>query len=95
MGLKEESKKNYSTRNSVASCEELQIGCLQRIADAVEAIVPRYQSLIDDAQYARKDAACVRAINQKLERRLAAMRGVVTKLKAGRHPRGGQRRATR
>ena len=79
--------RNYSRQdwhNAFAgnpSCEQISTGSLQRIADATEKMAQRHTELIDRANRLQRDydRACER--NARQERRIAALRGVITKMR--------------
>ncbi|TAN12337.1 MAG: hypothetical protein EPN37_15550 [Chitinophagaceae bacterium] len=76
--LKELSKKDL-TGSSV--CENIQLGCLQRIADACEKMVSNYQKMENDlADYKRKHADATETI-RNLIKSISSLRGQNTKLK--------------
>lgn len=81
-----ESRKNWhSGIGNQPSHEQLQIGCLQRIAAATEDMASDYRRLHRerDAYERLYRNACER--ERALERSNAALRGVITKMKRSRH----------
>lgn len=77
----EESKKNYGRDESAAfSHDDLQLGCLQRIAKATETISQSYNKLIEERDLYKKLYGDERACTERLLRRISAMKGVITRL---------------
>lgn len=82
MTLRTESKAEYSPRNQDgANSDELKVGCLQRIADATEAMAKYHVQIIKDRDMYERWYRDSQAGQRKLERQNAALRGVITKLK--------------
>lgn len=77
---KEESKKNWYTEMPVTN-EDLQTGCLQRIADATELMASNYLKLQADLESWKKWGKEKQAKLEAAERRIIALKGVITKLK--------------
>lgn len=61
--------------------ENIKIGCLQRIADATELMAKDRQKLIDDYEWMKKSRANYIDMYHTEQRRTAALKGVVRKLK--------------
>lgn len=61
--------------------ERVSLGCLQRIATATEAMAYNYRELIDDRNYHKRSHEDLASECAALERKNAALRGVITKLK--------------
>lgn len=61
--------------------DAISAGALQRIADATETMAKRYQELIDERD--RYKEMYHRALSRRIgrDRQIAALRGVITKLK--------------
>ena len=73
----------YNAQGSVV-WESLFLGCLQRIADATELMAKRHTELIDrSARFEREAKVAGDRVDALLNQR-AALRGVITKLKAKR-----------
>lgn len=80
--FRSESRKDWTTHDGAAlTLADLQLGCLQRIADAVELTAKRHQELIaanerlqGSVDYWRKEA-------DRLGRRIVSLKGQVTKAK--------------
>ncbi len=82
MNHREISRAQYNAADP-PSCAEINTGSLQRIADATEKMASSYDSLRNDRDmYCRWYKEGREAI-AKLERRNAALKGVITKLKGG------------
>lgn len=87
MSLKELSKKTFNQAGRTTH-EEIQTGCLQRIADANEKMAVCTEKLCADYDQLKKDYECMRNrrdywrdIAETKSRSLRATRGVVTRLK--------------
>ena len=79
--IKEESKKNFSVKGENANHQEIQSGCLQRIAESAEKSCLDREKLERDYRSMRERRDfCLRQA-ERLQRQLSATRGVVTKLK--------------
>lgn len=78
MTQREASKKHWNSNNTV---EDINSGCLQRIADATEAMAKNYVDLQNerDRLIARVEYRDERIT--KLENRIRGLKGVITKLK--------------
>jgi len=79
--LIEASKKPYSTSAYVASFEEIQTGCMQRVADATELMATDYRTLVRERDMYKKqhDEQCDRS--DRLWWSNNALRGVITRMK--------------
>ena len=67
------------------SLEEIQTGCLQRIAASLEKIAVPHAQMIEDNKNFRARIEYLRGIQAKQERQIAGLRGALTR--ARRHPR--------
>jgi hypothetical protein len=78
---REESRKDWYREEGLPTTDQLKLGCLQRIADATETMARRYSDLLyeRDDYKKRYEGACLH--NDASNRRIAALRGVITKLK--------------
>jgi hypothetical protein len=76
--MKEDSKKNWT---SGSTKEDIGLGCLQRIADATEAMAGPYLKAISDRdmyeRWYREGSVKI----QKRDRQIASLRGVITRMK--------------
>ncbi len=79
--LKQASKNNYSSRGEKATVEEINLASLQRIADAAEKMCLDREKLERDYQYMRKSRDAYRDQLERMARKYAAQKGIVTKLK--------------
>lgn len=80
--FKEESKRDFSPRPGEGpTIDQVQVGCLQRIADATERMATNFLELQRDVGMYKKWYNEEVARSQALSRKLNALRGVVTKLK--------------
>jgi len=78
MNQREASKQNW---NSGDTREDINSGSLQRIADATELMASNYQKLLTDAQSSKEAYHKSIERERKLERRIAALKGVITRIK--------------
>jgi hypothetical protein len=60
---------------------QIQLGCLQRIADATELMAKHHQELISAKERAESSAKYWREASDRRDRQLIAARGQITKLK--------------
>lgn len=77
--LREKSRRNWT--NDSSTNENIQLGCMLRIADATEKMALRYTELISERDWL---AGAYRRRNDdfsRLERSLAAHKGQITRLK--------------
>lgn len=79
--LKDASRKEWACLGELATHEELQTGCLQRIADATELMAKSYRGLIEERDFYKRWWKKEEANANSLSRRNAALRGVITKMK--------------
>lgn len=70
------------------SREEIQLGCLQRIADAAELMAVNYVQLQAEVQSLKRNVAKLEQQRQALKASNASLRGVITRLR-GQLARGG------
>lgn len=87
---KDQSRKQWATDENAPTHEQIQIGCLQRIADATEKMAVRHTELIQQRDSYERSADFWRAQSEKKDRRVVALRGQITKL---RKKLAGQRQA--
>ena len=74
---REDSRREYS---SAQSDSDLRLGCLQRIADAVELTAKNYVAMQSDRDHCKRLFEAERMWRKRLERRVNALRGVITRL---------------
>lgn len=80
--FKEQSKLNWLSRSDLPISEEqLQIGCLQRIADATEVIAKNYNQLLEEVEKYRRWYLDERERREALERSLRTHKGKYTRVK--------------
>lgn len=80
---RDESRANYgSDQVGNLSLEQLQTGALLRIADASESMAREYNRLLASEKFERGRANRLAGEVQYLERRVAALKGAITKMKA-------------
>lgn len=61
--------------------EGLQIGCLQRIADATEKMAQPFQQLINDREHFKNATNRLAGENKKLRKQVAAYQGIIKRTK--------------
>lgn len=83
MNMKEASRGSWSASNP-PTLENINVGSLQRIADATETIAQNYGKLIRERDQAIKERDYERQETKFLEHRIRSLRGVITRLKNAR-----------
>lgn len=79
---KEESKKNYGRKDAEnLSIEQLNTGCLMRIADSLEKIEKPYVEMIDALKWYKKEYLIQNEQIDKLLLSNRALKGVITRMK--------------
>lgn len=79
---REETKKNWGSNDPDSlTLDQIQTGCMLRIADATELMARRYQDLIDDRDRYKRWYENQQQENAKLVRSNNAYKGIVKKLK--------------
>ena len=71
----------YSTTHDKPNTEQLQLGCLQRIASATELMAKNYDQLIQERDRYKRYYNEQHECSERLVRSNAALRGQITKLK--------------
>lgn len=80
---RDESRINWGTnKEGNLNLEQIQVGCLLRIADASEAMAKEYNRLLVSEKYQTKKAFRLQAELATERRRTAALRGHIKRLKA-------------
>lgn len=79
---RDESKINWGTTGE-STREDLQFGCLLRIADATEKIASNYTALQNEVKFLKEQRDDLRRRRNHLERSNAALRGYIKRLKKG------------
>lgn len=78
---RDESRSNYGCFDRAPNADELKLGALMRIADATEVMAHEYKRLIEQRDmYERWWRESIAGV-KRLERRNAALRGQITKLR--------------
>ncbi len=77
--LRELSKVDFTTEEK--SYEAISCSALVRIAEATELMAIRYTQLIDRAEQLKKSCDYWKGASDRAERRIAALKGQITKLK--------------
>jgi hypothetical protein len=78
---REESKGQWGQDTETLTIEQLTMGCMLRIADAVELMAKNHAELIRDRDRAVSSEKCWREEAHGIARSNNALRGVITKLK--------------
>lgn len=79
---REESRKNWGVdKEGSLDIQQIQTGAMLRIADASEAMAREHNRLIANEKFERERATRLAAEVRHLERRIAALKGVITKMK--------------
>ena len=83
--IKNASRRNWSTstvnEHGYPGDENIKIGCMQRIADATEAMAKNHVQLQSDYDYMKGSRDHYRNLYETEKRRSAALRGVINKMK--------------
>jgi len=80
--FKNESKKEWYDKNvTKPSNEQLQLGCMQRIAEASEMMAKNFNDLIRENQLLKRQKLELERETKHLAKSNAAYRGQITKLK--------------
>lgn len=75
------SKQQWNKSGENPTPEELAGGCLQRIANAVEGMQKPYLQLLSDVDYYKRKCQAANEKSSKLEKRIASLKGVITRMK--------------
>ena len=79
---RDESRVNWGTkRDDNLNLEQIQVGCLLRIADASEAMAKEHNRLLASEKYQREKANWLQQELETERRRSAALRGHIKRLK--------------
>lgn len=78
----EASRASWTPRDPITLIEQINCGCLQRIADALERIGSNYQQLIDYKAVAERKLALCSGEIDRLKASNSDLRGVIARLKA-------------
>ena len=79
--FRDESRADWEQKGRQITDDRLKIGCLQRIADAVEKMAERHTELIADLNFNKSLLTQEEKKVLFLEHKCAAYKGVITKLK--------------
>lgn len=83
---REQSRTSWGTEATSLTLEQLNAGAILRIADATEKMATNHVKLQNDYDYMRKDRDRYRERAERAERKITAMKGVITKLKKKSQP---------
>lgn len=81
MNQREASRNNWRLNGEHATVEEINAGSLQRIADAVEKMTKRWDDLVRDRDAYKAMHEREQNTRRRIERRVIALRGHITRLK--------------
>lgn len=77
-----ETRQNWGTHDGKGlNRDQLNTGCMLRIADAVEKMAINHQQLINDRDNYKRWYEDEKQENKILHKRISSMKGVITKLK--------------
>ena len=79
--LRESSREEQTPSNRIVTLEVIQVGALQRIADAVELMAQSYKALINDRDYYKRRFDGELKTAKSLSKSVSALKGVITKMK--------------
>lgn len=82
--IRDASRANYATAGETPTWQEVRDGALLRIADAVEKMAQRHTALIDERDMYKRWYDNEAKRRAKAERRIAALQGVITRMKKAR-----------
>jgi hypothetical protein len=81
--FKKESRKDWVAADGAKpDNEQLRLGCLQRIADATEKMAESYDRMRDSRDWYKSLHESARKREDKLERRIRSLKGVITRMKS-------------
>lgn len=79
---RQESKKDYGTESTAPiNQDQLTMGCMLRIADAVEKMAMNHQQLINERDNYKRWYEDEKAEKEFLLKRISSLKGYITKLK--------------
>lgn len=85
--FREESKLDYGrVTDANLNNDELQLGAILRIADATESMAQNYVRLQNERDRYERWYKDSKASGERMARRIAALRGVITKMKKATRP---------
>jgi hypothetical protein len=79
--FRKESARDWNRGTTQPTMQDIQVGCLQRIADATELMAKRHQELVDAKRSAESSRDYWRDMASQLEFSIRSLRGQITKLK--------------
>lgn len=82
--IRDASRVDYTTAGEKPTWEEVRGGALLRIADAVEKVAQRHTALIDERDMYKRWYDRESERRATAERRIAALQGVITRMKKAR-----------
>lgn len=77
--IKAESQREYLTLNDTATINELQAGCLQRIATALESMAKGWTALEQDRDYYKRQCQAERVSSAHLRNQIRGLKGTITR----------------
>lgn len=75
------SKENWGTKEENLTLEQINTGCLMRIADASEKMATNYIKLENDYKYMKERRDYYEKKYNEAQRKISALKGVITKIK--------------
>lgn len=81
--LVDASRTTFLCANPAPSHEDIRTGCLQRMAEAMELMAANVRQLRADVEYWEARWKVESAVSKRQRRRIAALKGVITRLKKG------------
>lgn len=84
--FRDASRTGWGTDSNDLTVDQIKLGALLRIADATELIAKEHARLIRDRDQYKRWHDEERAAKEILERRINALKGVITKMKRRRAP---------
>lgn len=86
MDQREASKKDYGLFSSERGpgLDQINSGCLQRIADALEKMAEPHRNLLNEVEMLRHNNETLEGAIKYLERKVSAYKGIIKKMKGAR-----------
>lgn len=78
---REESKTNWGTSGEIFNNDHIQLGCILRIADAMELMVKDREKMIRELDWYKEAYGRKRDDNDRLYKRISGYKGAITKIK--------------
>lgn len=75
------SKLYYGSEETTMTIDKIQLGCLQRIADATEAMAKNHIELQREYNWMKQRKESLESANNRMARSISSLRGHITRLK--------------